>query len=125
MVLVGITAALAGAAAIPTMKIGGTDELAMMALGAGAALVSVLGGWFVARLAFQGPDRFATKLVVGGFLVRLVLLFLTMTVLVLVAGVQLHRFVLWLVTFYFAMLMAEAWIMARANISETEEGSTR
>jgi hypothetical protein len=116
---------LAGAAAIPTVKIGGSDALAMMALGAGAALFAVLGGWFVAKLAFRGPDRFATKLVVGGFLVRLILLFLTMTVLVLVTGVQLSRFVLWLVSFYFAMLMAEAWILARNHVSESEEGPTR
>ena len=120
-----MTVALAGIAAIPTVKIGGTDELAMLALGAGVALFSVLGGWFVAKVAFRGPDRFATKLVVGGFLMRLMLLLMTMTVLVAVVGVELSRFILWLVSFYFALLMAEAWILARANVSDPEEGPTR
>ena len=125
MILTGVTLALVGAAAIPARKIGGNDELTMMGLGAGVALFSVLGGWFVAGLAFRGPDRFATKLVVGGFLVRLILLFLTMTAIVAVAHIPPARFVLWLVTFYFAMLMVEAWILARASIGDSEEGPPR
>jgi hypothetical protein len=120
-----MTLALAVVAGIPTARIGGTDELLMMGLGAGVALVSVLGGYFIAQMAFRGPDRFASKLVLGGFLIRLVLLALTMTVIVTVTRIPLSRFVLWLVAFYFVLLMAEAWILARESTSAHREGTTR
>ena len=123
--LIATTAMLAAVAAVPTAWIAGTDELAMLGLGAGVALVVVLGGWFIARVALRGPDRFATKLVVGGFLIRLALLFLVLTALVGAGGVPPARFVLWLVSFYFALIMAEAWMLARDQVSIREEGPTR
>jgi hypothetical protein len=89
-----------------------------MALGGGVALFAVVGGWWIARFAFRGPDVFATKLVVGGFLVRVVLLACVMTLLVTAAGLDPARFVLWLVAFYFVLLLAEAWILARENRKE-------
>jgi len=107
---------LAGVAAIPTATLGGDAALGMMSLGAGMALAVVLGGWWIARLAFRGPDVFATKLVVGGFLVRMILLVLAMFALVAVTDIELSRFVLWLVTFYFALILVEAWILARENL---------
>ena len=60
-----------------------------MLLGAGVALAVVLGGWWIAQLAFRGPDVFATRLVVGGFIVRVVLLILALFVLVAVGHVEL------------------------------------
>jgi hypothetical protein len=46
----------------------------MMAIGAAASLVTVLGAPWLAQLAFRGRTA-ATKLVVGGFVTRMVLLF--------------------------------------------------
>lgn len=114
--LTGTTILLAAGAAIPTARLGGDVALGMMALGAGVALAVVLGGWWIAQIAFRGPDVFATKLVVGGFLVRMGLLILAMVVLVAVMDVELSRFVLWLVSFYFALILVEAWILARESL---------
>lgn len=86
-----------------------------MSLGAGLALVVVLGGWWIARLAFRGPDVFATKLVVGGFIVRMAMLVLAMFALIAVTDIEPGRFVLWLVSFYFALILVEGWILAREN----------
>ena len=122
--LVAVTVTLAGAAAIPTGLLGGAHALGMMGLGAALGLVSVLGGCWIARFAFRGPDVFATKLVVGGFIIRIALLVLAMSALVAVTGIELGRFVLWLVTFYFALILAEAWVLARES-RNSEEGSTR
>lgn len=116
--------ALTTAAALATLPIAGTEGLSLLLLGSGTALVAVIGGWYVAQLAFRGPDVFATKLVVGGFLVRLILLALTMTALVLVTGVEPARFVLWLVTFYFVLILVEAWLLARESLT-MKEGSIR
>lgn len=110
--------ALAGIAAIPAMTLGGSGTVGMMALGALVAWACVLGGWWIARFAFRGPDVFATKLVVGGFIVRVGLLILTMVTLVATTGIEPGRFVLWLVSFYFALILVEAWILARENQTE-------
>ena len=78
----------------------------------------------VPQFAFRGPDVFATKLVVGGFIVRIGLLILTMAVLVAVTGIELERFVLWLVAFYFSLILVEAWTLARET-RNSKEGSIR
>jgi len=122
VVLTVTVLALAGVATIPAMALGGSGALGMMALGALIAWACVLGGWWIARFAFRGPDVFATKLVVGGFIVRMGLLILTMVALVAVTGIEPGRFVLWLVSFYFALILVEAWILARENHTE---GSNR
>jgi hypothetical protein len=88
----------------------------MMGLGLGLSLATVLGGLVVARWAFRGPDRFATKLVVGGFVTRMVLLFSLAALVVASTGVDLGTFVLWLVGFYFALVMVEAWLLARESL---------
>lgn len=113
--MVMMTAAMTVVAGVPATLIGGTDTLAMVGIGAALALLIVLGGYYVARLAFRGPDRYAVKLAVGGFLVRLVLLVLSLVAFVAVTGLDPARFVIWVVTFYFALVMAEAWMLARAE----------
>jgi len=118
VVLTMTALALAGIAAIPALALGGSRALGMMALGALVAWSCVLGGWWIARFAFRGPDIFATKLVVGGFIVRVGLLILTMVTLVAATGIEPGRFVLWLVSFYFALILVEAWILARENQTE-------
>jgi len=116
-----LTAGSLGAvAAVPAGILGGTDQLARMALGNVVALASVLGGWWLAKLAFRGPDRFATKLVVGGFVTRMVLLFGFAAVVVTATGTDPSAFVLWLVSFYFALILVEAWVLARQPLENAE-----
>ena len=88
-------------------------------------LAIVIGGYYCAQLAFRGPDRYAVKLVVGGFLVRLVLLALTLVLLVSVTDIPPARFILWLLAFYFVLVVAEAWMLAREAVSAPEEGTSR
>lgn len=108
-----VAALLAALAALPTALIGGSDALAMMGVGALASLATVLGGYWLAQLAFRGPDRYATKLMVGGFLTRMVLLFGVVATLVLGAKLPLTAFLLWLVGFYFALILVEAWLLSQ------------
>lgn len=115
MTLALLTAALAVVAGIPTALLGGAEGVSMMGIGAGLSLAVVLGGYGCVRLAFRGNDRYAVKLVVGGFVIRLALLVLAMAALANLTEIDPGRFVLWLVTFYFTLVMAEAWILARAE----------
>jgi hypothetical protein len=113
-----ITLALGVLTGVPTTLVGGRDAVAMMSIGAGLSLLTVLGGYACVRLALRGPDRYAVKLVVGGFVIRLVLLVAAVVGLVALTGLDPARFVLWVVTFYFALVMAEAWILARREMGE-------
>jgi hypothetical protein len=112
-----ITIALAGLLAIPTGLLGGTEAVLMMSVGAGVGLGVVVLGYWIAALAFRGPDRFATKLVVGGFVVRMLLLFAALAALVAGTDLDPSRFVLWLVSFYFVLIMVEAFLLAREGMS--------
>ena len=116
---------LAAAAAVPTTILGGVDALSMMGLGAGLGLAIVLGGYYCVQLAFRGPDRYAVKLVVGGFVVRLGLLFAALAVLAAATDIPVSRFVLWLVAFYFVLVLAEAWILAREQMLGPREENPR
>jgi hypothetical protein len=118
--LILLTAGLVVVAGIPTAILGGTEALGRMALGAAVSLASVLGGYYLARFAFRGPDRFATKLVVGGFITRMVLLFGISAAVVAATGVDPSAFVMWLVSFYFALILVEAWILARQPLESSE-----
>ncbi len=120
-----LTVTLAGILAIPTGLTGGREAVLMMSVGAGVGLGTVVLGYWIAALAFRGPDRFATKLVVGGFVVRMALLFLTMAALVLGTDLDPSRFVLWLVTFYFVLIMVEAWLLARESVSAGAKGGVK
>jgi hypothetical protein len=88
----------------------------MMVLGAALSLATVVGGLFLARLAFRGPDRYATKLVVGGFVTRMILLFSLTAGVVAATGIDVGTFVLWLVGFYFALVLVEAWLLSRESL---------
>ena len=90
-----------------------------MLLGASLAFASVAGGFWLAQLAFRGPDRFATKLVVGGFLVRMLLVFGLASVVIALTGIAPAAFVLWLVVFYFALILIEAWFLARQPLENS------
>ena len=92
--LVLLTLAAAGLIAIPTAMIGGVDAVSMMGIGAGAGLAIVVGGYWCAQLAFRGPDAYAVKLVVGGFLIRLALFALTLAAFALATDISPARFVL-------------------------------
>ena len=126
MILAMITVVLAGLLAIPTGLMGGGDAVLMMIVGAGVALGVVVFGFWIAALAFRGPDRFATKLVVGGFVVRLFLLFVALAGIVAGTDLDPSRFVLWLVSFYFVLIMVEAFLLAREGMpAGPKEGTAR
>jgi hypothetical protein len=116
-ILLLTTLALGALTAIPTAILGGRESLPMMMMGAGVGLGIVLAGSFCARLALRGPDRFGVKIVVGGFVFRLALLGLLLTAIVRLARFPLESFILWMTFFYFSLVMAEAWLLARQAVA--------
>ena len=119
-----LTLGLAGVALIPTILIGGVEAASMMGLGAGLGLATVLGGYFCLQYVFRLPQKFAVTFVVGGLVVRLALLVLLITIVVLTTDFEPSRFLLWVVAFYFALVVGEAWIFMRQTFA-TEEPTPR
>jgi hypothetical protein len=124
-ILAIVALALAGLLAIPTGLIGGIDAVLMMAVGAGIGLGTVVAGFWVAQVALRGPDRFGTKLVVGGFVIRMLLLFGCVWAILAATDLDPTRFALWLVTFYFVLIMVEAVLLAKEQTGRPEEGAAR
>jgi hypothetical protein len=91
----------------------------MLGVGAGTALTVVLVGYGIVVAALRGPDRMAVQTVVGGFMVRMALLVLCLIGLSKI-GLKLEAFVLWLIAFYVALVLAEAWVLARQGVTEEE-----
>lgn len=118
LVLLVTTLGLLLVIGIPAALIAGAETVRMMAVGAGLAFLTVLAGYGFAKLAFRGPDPFASKVMVGGFLIRISLLIVVLATFTKATGIDLAQFILWVITFYFALVMAEAWILARGEMRE-------
>jgi hypothetical protein len=86
-----------------------------MVLGAGLAWFAVVASYLVLLAAFRNVQRFAVVVVLGGFLVRLAVLFGLLAWISRTWSVDLSRIVLWLVSFYLVLVIAEAWVLAAAE----------
>ena len=123
---IGLTALLA----IPMGVRGGTEAILTVATGAGISLGVVLVGLWLSDLIWSGNDPHGTKAAIGGFIVRFALLLFVLATLGFGLGIDVSRFLMWLVTFYFVLIMAEAVILARDPVSRTpsvnpKEGTAR
>jgi hypothetical protein len=104
---------LTGAAAFPAWRFGGRDGLEGMLLGAALAWSAVIASYAGLALAFRNVKPFAVVIVLGGFLVRLLILFGLLTWVAKSMRVNLSQIVLWLVGFYMVLVVAEAYILAQ------------
>ena len=125
---------LSEAEAAELVRLIGKDPEALRKLGGQAVVAGLLGAAMedeftrerralqvMAAVSRAEQDDFVagvqTKIQHGQWRARV----LAMAALVSLTDIDPGRFVLWLVTFYFTLVMAEAWILARA---ETREGSS-
>lgn len=105
--------ALTACSAFPAWRFGGRTGLESMLLGAGLAWIAVIASYIGLSLAFRNVKPFAVLIVIGGFLVRLVILFGLLTWVAKTMSVNLSQIVLWLVAFYMILVVAEAYILAQ------------
>jgi len=110
--LTGIQIALCALAAYPAFRLGGREGLQSMLLGAGLGWATIVASYIGLMVAFRRAKRFSMVVVVLGFMVRLVVLFGLLRLLMQTMPIDLDRVVLWTVSFYFVLVIAEAWILA-------------
>jgi hypothetical protein len=105
--LTAIAVGLGVACAVPVWRWGGSEALRSLGVGAGLSWFAVLASYIGLSLAFRA-HRSPAVIVLGGFVVRLALLFALLGVVARLWVVNLSHVVLWLVGFYVVLVIAEA-----------------
>jgi hypothetical protein len=104
--------ALAALAAYPAYRLGGRESLQSMLFGAGLALTTIVASYLVLVSAFRGAQRIQMVIVLGGFVLRVAMLFGLLALIARTVAVDLGQLVIWLVSFYVVLVIVEAWELA-------------
>jgi hypothetical protein len=119
--LTAIQVALCAVATYPVLRFAGRDGLDSMLLGAVLSWFAVVASYVALLVAFRNVKPFAVVIVLGGFLLRLAVLFGLLAWIARTWTVNLGQVVIWLVSFYLVLVIAEAWILAQAEIARAKE----
>lgn len=92
-----------------------------MLLGAGLSWFVVIASYAVLVVAFRNAKSLQVVLVVGGFLVRLALLVASLAIISRTMVVKLDHVVIWLVSFYLVLVIAEAYTLATWGVRRRPE----
>jgi hypothetical protein len=119
--LVGIQAALCALAAWPALRFTGPDGLRDMLLAAGLACAAVVASYLSLVLLFPRVKSQQVLIAVGGFVVRLGLVFALLAVVSKTLPVDLERLVVWMVGFYMVLVVAEALLLGGGRSARRKE----
>ena len=86
-----------------------------MLFGAGLSWMTIVASYLILSVAFRTAKQLQVIIVVGGFVVRLVILFGLLKVITYTLVVNLGQIVLWMMSFYLVLVMAEAWELAQES----------
>ena len=117
-----LAGALAGLAAYPAYALGGRESLFSMLMGASLSCLTIVLSYWILILAFRNVQQIQVLIVIGGFVVRLVVLFGLLAWIARTVAVDLSQLVLWLVSFYLLLVIAEAWELSRQLRSSGSSG---
>lgn len=92
-----------------------------MLLGAAFALGTVVASYLLLAFAFRGSRQLQVAIVLGGFVVRVAMLFALLLGIARLAVVDMNQLVLWLVSFYLVLVVAEARELASGAARRTPE----
>jgi len=99
-------------AAYPAWRLGGRDSLETMLLGAGLSWATILASYAALVAAFRKVKQIQMLIVLGGFVVRVLMLFGSLALISKTLSVDLGQLVIWLVSFYMVLVVAEAWTLS-------------
>jgi len=92
-----------------------------MALGAALSLVTIVISYLLLSFAFRRSRQLQSIIVLGGFVLRVALLFLFLSLVSRTMAVELEEVVLWLVSFYLVLVVVEARELAAQTRRGTSE----
>jgi len=111
--LTAIAVALGALAAYPAYRFGGRESLQSLCVGAGLSWMTIVVSYLILTIAFRTAKQLQVIIVVGGFVMRVVILFGLLKIVSYVLVVNLSQLVLWMMGFYLVLVMAEAWELAQ------------
>jgi hypothetical protein len=79
-----------------------------MALGAALSLATIVISYLLLSLVFRHSRQLQSIIVLGGFVLRVALLFLFLALVARTLAVKLEEVVIWLVSFYMVLVVVEA-----------------
>ena len=79
-----------------------------MLLGAALSLVTVVASYLLLAFAFRRSRQLQVAIVLGGFVLRVAMLFALLASIARFGVVDMNQLVLWLVGFYLVLVVAEA-----------------
>jgi hypothetical protein len=92
-----------------------------MGLGAALSLVTIVISYLLLSLAFRKSRQLQSIIVLGGFVLRVLLLFLFLSLVVRTMAVEPEEVVIWLVSFYLVLVVVEARELAAEARRGTSE----
>lgn len=110
-----IAVALGALAAYPTYRLGGREGLQSMLFGAALSWLTIVASYVILTFAFRTAKELHVIIVVGGFVVRIAILFGLLKLISYAFVVNLGQLVLWMVSFYLVLVVAEAWELAQES----------
>jgi hypothetical protein len=114
---------LSALAAYPAYRLGGRESLQSMLLGAGWSLMTIVLSYLILAFAFRNAKQIQMVIVVGGFVVRVAMLFGLLALIARTLVVNLNQLVIWMVSFYMVLVVVEAWeLAAEMRRSRLREG---
>ena len=113
--LTAIAVALGALAAYPAYRVGGRESLQSLCVGAALSWMTIVVSYLILTIAFRTAKQLQVIIVVGGFVMRVVILFGLLKIVSYVLVVNLSQLVLWMMGFYLVLVMAEAWELAQES----------
>lgn len=113
---------MCGLAAYPVYRLGGEAGLQSMLLGAGLSWMAIVASYAGLVLAFRNAKQLQAVIVLGGFVVRLAMLIGLLGLIARTLDVNLNQLIIWLVSFYLVLVVAEAWMLVSGPTQRRGEG---
>jgi hypothetical protein len=110
-----IAVALSALAAYPAYRLGGRESLQSMLFGAALSWLTIVASYLILTFAFRTAKELQVIIVVGGFVVRIGILFGLLKLISYALVVNLGQLVLWMVSFYVVLVVAEAGDVAQES----------
>ena len=92
-----------------------------MLLGAALSLMTVVVSYLLLAFAFRKSRQLQVAIVLGGFVVRVLMLFALLAGIARFGVVDMNQLVLWLVSFYLVLVVAEARELAAGTRERSPE----
>ncbi len=77
--------------------------------------MTIVASYLILSIAFRTAKQLQVIIVVGGFVLRVAILFGLLKLISILLIVDLRQLVIWMMSFYLVLVLAEAWDLAQES----------